>query len=155
RACPLQHQGRRDGAARVPADGIRGVPRAVSLRARQSPRGYRRLAGTDAQQRQLDSLAQLIRPKLIELDRTIWLRRQGKVADALRIVASGEGRATMDGIRRVLGNMQAEEWSRIAQLDRQERSRSRITFWVLGLGGLAAIVISFLLSQMLGKHGRT
>src|SRR6185503_18151126 len=65
--------------------------------------------GNATQQRQLDSLAQLIRPKLIELDRTIFLRRQGKVAEALRIVASGEGRVTMDGIRRVLGNLQAEE----------------------------------------------
>jgi methyl-accepting chemotaxis protein len=61
------------------------------------------------QQRRLDAAEPLIAAKLAELKQTIDLRRKGDLDDAVKIVRGGEGKRVMDGIRRILDEMDNEE----------------------------------------------
>jgi CHASE3 domain sensor protein len=61
------------------------------------------------QQKRIDEVEPLIAAKLAELKRTIDLRRKGDVAQTNKIVSGGEGKRTMDAIRRVADQMDNEE----------------------------------------------
>jgi methyl-accepting chemotaxis protein len=61
------------------------------------------------QQRRLDEAEPLIATKLAELKKVIDLRRGTSLEAATKVIAAGEGREAMDGLRRVLGQMDAEE----------------------------------------------
>jgi methyl-accepting chemotaxis protein len=71
----------------------------------------RKLTGDNAaQQRRLDELEPLVNQKTDEMNRFIEVRRgPGGAEAAQKLVAAGEGKRTMDGIRRLLDEMQVAE----------------------------------------------
>jgi methyl-accepting chemotaxis protein len=62
-----------------------------------------------AQQRRLDEVEPLIARKLGELKSTIELRRSSGFESTQKVIASGEGKRTMDDIRTVMAQMEHDE----------------------------------------------
>jgi len=79
----------------------------------------------------------------------LWQPGTGEVAlhTAVSVAPGTEGwlepiLAVATSTQAAEAHMQVEEWARNAQLDRVERSRGSLTFWILVLGGLTTIVVS-------------
>jgi CHASE3 domain sensor protein len=66
-------------------------------------------ADNPIQRKRLDELEPLVAAKLSGLKHTVELRKTGGFEQAARVIRAGEGRQTMDDIRRVLGQMEQEE----------------------------------------------
>jgi methyl-accepting chemotaxis protein len=83
--------------------------RAASVALPATLKELRRLT-TDAPRHQghLNEVEPVIAAKLEELQRTIQLRRNAGFDAAARVVQSGEGKRTMDSVRRILGEMDAD-----------------------------------------------
>ena len=71
------------------------------------------------QQRRLNELEPLVAQKVAELKHSIDVRRKDGFEAAQHIVAGGEGKKIMDGIRRVLGEMEREERELLEQRARE------------------------------------
>ena len=100
----------------------------------------RRLTEDNAQQQQrLDSFELLFADKMTELNETIELRRQGKAQEAVAIVATDRGKATMDSIRTVLSDFGRDERDRLSQ--RQDEWQAAIDFSVVVVGGGAVVLL--------------
>jgi methyl-accepting chemotaxis protein len=61
------------------------------------------------QQKRIDAAEPIVAAKLAELKQTIDLRRSGNLEEANKIVRGGEGKRSMDDLRRVLSQMDDEE----------------------------------------------
>lgn len=61
------------------------------------------------QQRNLDTLQPIVTAKLIELNRTIAIRRHSGLSQALRALQSGRGKDLMDRARETIAQMESEE----------------------------------------------
>jgi methyl-accepting chemotaxis protein len=105
------------------------------------------------QQKRLDDLEPLITQKLAELKRTIDLRRSAGFEPTQKIVASGEGKRTMDQIRLVLGQMDREERDLLRQrADEVEAVASGVRVTILlgtGLCLLLTLAVGFILVRTL------
>jgi len=66
-------------------------------------------ADNPAQQRRLSDLEPLVRQKVEEMKHFVDVRRSAGAEAAQKLVSTGEGRRTMDAIRRLLDEMQAAE----------------------------------------------
>lgn len=92
-----------DPAYLAPFDtGIREAPKAIDallVITRDNP----------SQQAKLRELDALVSEKFAELSRTVELRKQNRGPDALRSVRSNTGKATMDRIRDIVGQIRSEE----------------------------------------------
>src|ERR1022692_180543 len=62
-----------------------------------------------SQQRHLDEVESVIASKLVELDKSIELRRKGGFEPAQKMIASGRGKRFMDDLRRSLTQLEQEE----------------------------------------------
>ena len=96
-------------------------------------------ADNPQQQQRLDTFEQLFADKMTELNETIELRRQGKGQEAIAIVATDRGKATMDTIRALLSDFGRDERDRLTQ--RQADWKSAIDFSVVVLGGGAVVLL--------------
>ncbi len=61
------------------------------------------------QQKRLDAVEPLVAAKLAELKQTVDLRRGQDLDGTVKIVRGGEGKRTMDDVRRLLDEMDGEE----------------------------------------------
>ena len=97
-------------------------------------------ADNPAQAANVTTLRKLSQAKLAELAETIALYRAGKVEDSRGLVLTGHGRAIMQDIRKVIGQMQQEE-ARLedARSAAYERSVQR-TFTAIDLATAVAIL---------------
>ena len=93
------------------------------------------------QQARIARVRPLFRQKLDELERTIALRRLGQEDQLMRLVLSDEGKATMDAIRGIVGEMRAEE-ARLLQERRETRDDilDQLRLFVIG-SNLAVVLI--------------
>ena len=66
-------------------------------------------ADNPEQQRRIDEAEKLINAKFAELKQTIDLRKQGQQEQALKVVAAGVGKRTLDELRLVLAEMDRGE----------------------------------------------
>lgn len=64
---------------------------------------------TPEQQQHFATLEQLIQRKLDYMEKTIELRRSGDITSATQQIASGQGKELTDQIRKVIGDLEAEE----------------------------------------------
>ena len=100
------------------------------------------------QQENLQLLADLLRGKLTELDRTITLARNGKITEALDIVRTGEGQRLMNNIRHTIGDIITEEQRLLQQRrDQAARLQQQSTLTLIALSILA--IGGFLLSGIM------
>jgi len=82
--------------------GIAGIPSVI--------KDLRQLTSDNARQQERIAEAEpLIAAKLAELKQTIDIRRKGNLEESSRIVRAGEGKRTMDNLRRILDQMDHEE----------------------------------------------
>jgi signal transduction histidine kinase len=106
-------------------------------------------------QEQVEQLSVLVASKDAELSRTIELRQTGHVADALSLVRSGQGKATMDQIRSIVADMQGQERDLLfRRIKVAETNGLRTRLWLLlGFGiaiilvGVASVFIAFYQKQ--------
>jgi signal transduction histidine kinase/CheY-like chemotaxis protein/CHASE3 domain sensor protein len=101
----------------------------------------RRLLADNPQQRtRLDALDALIRQKRDVMDRTINLRREGKVIEAIALVRTDRGRTVMEGIRTLIDDIQTTERAVLAQHQQQLDESTQLT-WIITLGGSAMLLV--------------
>ncbi|HRE81035.1 MAG TPA: CHASE3 domain-containing protein [Opitutaceae bacterium] len=100
-----------------------------------------RLEGDSDKIGAMDQLAGLISTKRIEMEKTITLRGKGSIAAAINLTETDSGRSTMEGIRRVLQNLESRE---LRELNAEgdiltERSR-RFQYLMISLIGFAVVL---------------
>ena len=66
-------------------------------------------ADNPSQQKRLDAAEPLVAAKLAELKKTIELRRQAGLEAAIKFIQTGEGKKSMDDLRRLAEQMELEE----------------------------------------------
>ncbi|MBL0726345.1 response regulator [Piscinibacter sp. HJYY11] len=101
------------------------------------------LEADPAQLQRIDTLERLISDKLQELEQSIVLQRNGDREGALGVVRSDRGRATMDRIRAVVGDIEGEERTRLTQ--QQERWQTAVNYSNLVTWAAAAVLLSLIL----------
>jgi PAS domain S-box-containing protein len=118
----------------------------------------RSLAGDNSTRRgHLDAVAQAVDVKLVELERTIALRRQNAVEEAISIVRTDRGREAMDRLRGELAALRAEEDQSRAHLRERLQAainRAKLTFAVASGLSLALLFAVHLLSERHREHSR-
>ncbi|MBE0541268.1 MAG: PAS domain S-box protein [Verrucomicrobia bacterium] len=101
------------------------------------------------QQRRLAALEPLMQRKISLGKEIIKLRRSGDTAGAQKIIASGQGKQTMDEIRKVIAEMKDEEKQLLQQRTARAQTLSRTTIAIvvfaclltLGLVGIATVIV--------------
>lgn len=115
-------------------------------------------ADNDTQQRRLNALQPQVDGKLVEMKRTIEMRRTEGLEPALKEVAAGRGKALMDQIRHLVGQMDEDESAllkrRNADAEQSSESTKSVILWGSVLGVLlvagAGTWISRSLSSQIG-----
>ncbi len=85
------------------------------------------------QQRRLTDIEPLIRAKLAELQQTIDVRRTNTFEAAKAIVVSDQGKKVMDGIRKLLTEMNDEEEGLLKKREAEAAQSASTTYWTLAL----------------------
>ncbi|MEA2696284.1 MAG: hypothetical protein QOI66_555 [Myxococcales bacterium] len=110
-------------------------------------------ADNPQQQRRLEAARPFIDAKLAELKATIDLRRTAGVDAATKVVMGGDGKKAMDQVRRVLGEMDAEERELLDKRRASAESSAELTkaviLWGSGAGLLFVGIIGWLLTSSL------
>jgi signal transduction histidine kinase/CHASE3 domain sensor protein len=102
------------------------------------------LASEPAQEQRLSDLRGLINDKLAELQQTIDLRRSNQTQEAIQIVLSGRGQATMDQIRSSIHQMETTEDGLLTQRSDSAQTALEETTLTLVVATLADIVLLFM-----------
>ena len=95
---------------------------------------------SEEQRRSLDQVETLTQQKLDELAQTITLKRQGQEQELRALVLSGQGKQTMDNIRKTLTAMQALEDNLLADRQAAATRAERFASFT-SLGGTVIVVI--------------
>jgi two-component system sensor kinase FixL len=106
------------------------------------------------QQTRLDAIEPLVTTKLDELQHTIDLRRERGETAALAVVVTDAGRHTMDQLRALLGQVEAEESQLLTERVAIRAMRSRDTASLITMtigGGVLATLFSVLLVVRAGR----
>jgi methyl-accepting chemotaxis protein len=121
------------------------------------------IADNPGQQKRLDEAERFIESKLIEAKRAIDARRSGGLEAAARVVQSGIGKQQMDGVRRVLDEMESEERGLLTQRAAEVEAAARgansammigtITalFFVCGVGWFLTLALSRQIGTSVGQ----
>jgi PAS domain S-box-containing protein len=104
-----------------------------------------------AQQTRLDRLEPLIQERLQMLAETIQLRRDVGFDAATRNILTHRGKATMDAIRGVISDMEAEERRLLIGRDRERQMDASMTIATVALGVLLSTFIAGLAIIMLRR----
>ncbi|HEX3865739.1 MAG TPA: methyl-accepting chemotaxis protein, partial [Gemmatimonadaceae bacterium] len=99
------------------------------------------LVDTPADERLVDSTAQLLGTKMAELRSVIDQRRTGGFAPAEKVVQDGAGKRTMDDLRRVLGELERRERAVLAQRAADVESASSVANAVIVYGSIVALLL--------------
>ena len=108
-----------------------------------------------AQQKRIDSLDVLISERMALLATAIAFRRVSGLDSASTIVRSGTGKFVMDAIRVQLGAIISTERALLEQREATEADHTRLVTLILGIGTLAAVVLSLMLNGMLLRSAAT
>jgi methyl-accepting chemotaxis protein len=93
------------------------------------------------QLRRVDAAEPLIAAKLAELKETIDLRRKGDLDEAAKVVRGGEGKRVMDGLRRILDEMDNEERGLLKQRAEEGEAAASGAHSVIILGTLLCLLL--------------
>jgi PAS domain S-box-containing protein len=91
------------------------------------------------QQRRLALLEPMIQKKIAGANEAIKLRRSGDTAGAIQFIAVGQGKQTMDEIRKLITEMENEEGQLLQQRTATAQALSRTTLAIVAFGGLLAL----------------
>jgi signal transduction histidine kinase len=73
------------------------------------------VADNPAQAARIAEIDGLVREKISDMERTLALRAEGREAEAMKLIMSGEGRIAMDRLRALIGEMLDEEQRLLVQ----------------------------------------
>jgi CHASE3 domain sensor protein len=123
----------------------------------QLVKDLRRLtADNPNQQRRIDKAEPLMAAKLAELKRTVDLRRSSGFEPTMKLVSAAEGKSSMDGLRRVLGEMEGEERELLKQRADDVDVAARGARLTISAGTLVALVfvtcVGWFLSNTLSRQ---
>jgi CHASE3 domain sensor protein len=105
-------------------------------------RELRKLTADNAnQQKRIDTAERLAAAKLAELKQTVDLRKAGDLEGAMKVVRGGEGKLTMDELRRTLDQMEAEERGLLEQRDQEGEAAASGAKSVIVLGTLLCLLL--------------
>jgi signal transduction histidine kinase len=105
-----------------------------------------RVSATTAQAQAFGELQSLARQKLVELQRTIALKQQGKDSDALAIVITNQGKELMDRARTIIGQLQNDQSAMLLAADQAvDRDRLLTEIGIAIALSLAAALAIFVL----------
>jgi signal transduction histidine kinase len=116
---------------------------------------HRETLDNPVQQRSLASLRLLLARRLEILNGRIAIYRTRSPDAAREAVARGGGMEVMEGIRRLLGRMQAEEHRVLELRKAEEEARSRVVGWALGLGLLLSALSAVLTGAVFRAGARS
>jgi len=111
------------------------------------------------QQKRIDAAERLVAGKLAELKKTVELRSSGDVEGTVKIVRGGEGKRSMDELRRILDQMEGDERGLLQQRDQEGEAAASGAKSVIVLGTLlclllvtgAGVLITRSLSRQIGS----
>ena len=106
-------------------------------------------ADNPRQQQRLAALQPLIDAKLAELRETIDLRRTQGLDAALKVVANNSGKNSMDRIRAIVADADAEESALLRQRDQEANGAVRSTMAIILGGGLLGTSLVALLGWII------
>ena len=110
--------------------------------AEQALKDLRELTADNAvQQHRLDALEPLVANKFAELQAIIALRRSKGFAPASEAVLTNKGKDEMDGIRRLLAEMEREENDLLAKRSAEEKDLARHTELTIVLGSVLCLAL--------------
>ncbi len=116
----------------------------------------RQLSLGDVAHRRLDALVPLIRVKLAEMSQVIALRQKRDLAAALALIATGQGKVSMDSIRALIGEFTRIEEEVLTQVEARFQSNMARLFFMIAAASLAALlsvlVFAYLIYQQLQQH---
>jgi len=119
-------------------------------------KGLRSLTGDNPRQQQrIDTLEQLTVEKTAELGQTIALRRAGNVEGALALVRSDRGKAAMDRIRELLGEMESEERALLAIRQQEWQDAVILSSRVTSGGSVLLIALIVVAGVVMSRDHRT
>ena len=108
----------------------------ISYKLKQLTSGQRAVAVQN-----LDSLNTLVNVKIGELNETIALRRKGGFEAALKAVLTDRGKASMDVIRHVIGEIEQQEKDLLANSNETAHMSSRNTYMAFAVGALLSLLL--------------
>ncbi len=103
------------------------------------------------QQKRLRELDPLITAKLAELEETIQTRRKEGFEATAKIVLTDRGKLAMDGIRRLVSDVQSEERKLLEERTAAANARAEQLVWTIGGGFTAAIVLALVVATVLTR----
>lgn len=111
-------------------------------------------ADNPAQQHRVDSLLPLLDAEVTWTQRTIDLRRQRGLAPAVAAVETEQGKRNMDAVRRVMGEMEAQERALLDQRAAEASATVRSATWGVVLMTLLAFAAVLVGSTLLTAANR-
>ena len=127
---------------------------AAGVRVRERLARLRELtADNPAQQTRLDELARVTEVRLAELDETVRLRRDEGFEAAKRVVTEDRGKNLMDRVRRLVGEIEADEQGLLEA--RTEAADARVRLSVGTVVVLAAFAVLSVALRRFGGHAPT
>ncbi|HWW12897.1 MAG TPA: ATP-binding protein [Brevundimonas sp.] len=100
----------------------------------------------------VDHLRQLAEAKDAELERTIVMARTGRLGQALGVVRSNEGKATMDAFRNEASSIDEILETRMQFRTRQSEWAGSITVLVNAIGGLLIIILAGVSAWLIRRY---
>src|ERR1019366_7381282 len=114
------------------------------------------VSDTPSQEKRFAEVEPLVALKMAELKQTIDLRRSGGFESAAAVVKAGEGKRTMDEVRRVLGQMDHDERDRLhARAEEVDASATGARSTMLGgtlFGLLLVTAAGFVITRSLATQ---
>jgi len=108
----------------------------ISNKLKQLTSGHRAVAVQN-----LDSLNTLVNVKIGEFNETIALRRKAGFEAALKAVLTDRGKASMDAIRHVIGEIEQQEKDLLANSNETAHMSSRNTYMAFAVGALLNLLL--------------
>lgn len=110
-------------------------------------------ASRDAQ-RQLDAIVLLTQTRLVELAESIELRRSHDITGTIAVVASGQGKRTMDAIRADMAEVVRRERDALSQSEQLLKSNMRALFVIICAASVFTLLAPLLFAFMMYRESR-
>ncbi|WP_394791967.1 response regulator [Rhodoferax sp.] len=112
------------------------------------------VAGSPQQLERINTIEQLSRLKMEELEQTIALRRAGDTEGALAVVLTDRGRLNMNRIRALISDMVDEEQNQLNQRQLQWKAAATLSAQVQGGGGALMLVLIAIAATLASRDYR-
>jgi signal transduction histidine kinase/DNA-binding response OmpR family regulator/CHASE3 domain sensor protein len=114
----------------------------------------RLVADSPVQTQRLDEIEKIAADKMNELAETVTLKRAGNIAGAMAVVASDRGKASMDRIRTLVGNMDRDERALLDRRQEEWRDASALSNRVTWIGSAVLLILIGVAATMSSRDHR-